>query len=57
MELHDPAVCSACEQEQASLALNSFIRRKKTQLQFHTLKGRLNTHLGYGVSDLEDELV
>lgn len=44
VELHDPAVCNVCEQEQASLALKSFIRRKKTQLQFQTLKGRLNTH-------------
>nr|XP_019968604.1 PREDICTED: uncharacterized protein LOC109647160 isoform X2 [Paralichthys olivaceus] len=44
VELHDPAVCSACEQEQASLALRSFIWRKKTQLQMQTLKGRLNTH-------------
>ncbi|XP_029297045.1 uncharacterized protein LOC115014387 [Cottoperca gobio] len=48
VELHDPAVCNVCEQEQASLALKSFIWRKKTQLQFQTLKGRLNTHLSYG---------
>lgn len=48
VELHDPAVCRMCEQEQASLALKSFIRRKKTQLQFQTLKGRLNTHFNYG---------
>ncbi|XP_018530970.1 uncharacterized protein LOC108882768 [Lates calcarifer] len=46
--LHDPAVCSMCEQEQASLALKSFIWRKKTQLQFQTLKGRLNTHMDQG---------
>ncbi|XP_035524713.1 uncharacterized protein LOC118333257 isoform X2 [Morone saxatilis] len=38
VELHDPAVCSVCEQEQAQLALKSFIKRKKTQLQFQTLK-------------------
>ncbi|TMS17732.1 hypothetical protein E3U43_001801 [Larimichthys crocea] len=38
VELHDPAVCSVCEQEQASLALKTFIRRKKTQLQVQTLK-------------------
>ncbi|XP_035017274.1 uncharacterized protein LOC118112234 [Hippoglossus stenolepis] len=44
VELHDPAVCSACEQEQASLALTTFIWRKKTQLHMQTLKGRLNTH-------------
>ncbi|XP_060936223.1 uncharacterized protein LOC133012263 [Limanda limanda] len=44
VELHDPAVCSACEQEQASLALKTFIWRKKTQLHMQTLKGRLNTH-------------
>ncbi|CAB1441081.1 unnamed protein product [Pleuronectes platessa] len=43
LELHDPAVCSACEQEQASLALTTFIWRKKTQLRMQTLKGRLNT--------------
>ncbi|XP_041800537.1 uncharacterized protein LOC121611880 isoform X2 [Chelmon rostratus] len=43
VELHDPAACSVCEQEQASLALESFIRRKRTQLRFQTLKGRLNT--------------
>lgn len=49
-ELHDPSACSACEQEQASLALRSFIRRKKTQLHFQTPKGRLNTHSSYGVS-------
>ncbi|XP_049442502.1 uncharacterized protein LOC125894883 [Epinephelus fuscoguttatus] len=48
VELHDPAVCSECVQEQASLALTSFIRRKETQLQSQTLKGRLNTHLSYG---------
>ncbi|TDH07989.1 hypothetical protein EPR50_G00112380 [Perca flavescens] len=48
LELHDPAVCSVCERQQASLALNIFIRRKKTQLQFQTLKGRLNTHWSYG---------
>ncbi|XP_074504137.1 uncharacterized protein LOC141775085 isoform X1 [Sebastes fasciatus] len=48
VELHDPAVCSVCEQEQASLALKSFIRRKKTQLRFQALKGRLNTHLNCG---------
>ncbi|KAK5865101.1 hypothetical protein PBY51_016292 [Eleginops maclovinus] len=48
LELHDPAVCRVCEQERASLALRSFIRRKKTQLQLQTLKGRLNTHLSYG---------
>ncbi|XP_034740304.1 uncharacterized protein LOC117952266 [Etheostoma cragini] len=47
VELHDPAVCCVCERQQASLALESFIRRKKTQLQFQALKGRLNTHLSY----------
>ncbi|XP_042349877.1 uncharacterized protein LOC121948526 [Plectropomus leopardus] len=47
VELHDPAVCSECVEEKASLALRSFIRRK-TQLQFPTLKGRLNTHLSCG---------
>ncbi|CAK6967729.1 uncharacterized protein LOC117260925 [Scomber scombrus] len=51
VELHDPAVCSECEQKQAALALKTFIRRKKTQLQFQTLKGRLNTHMSYGESD------
>ncbi|KAI3351947.1 hypothetical protein L3Q82_020772, partial [Scortum barcoo] len=51
VELHDPSACSVCEQEQASLALKSFIRRKKTQLQLQALKGRLNTHPGCGVSD------
>lgn len=43
VELHGPAVCNMCAQEQASLALQTFIRRKKTQLQLQTLKGRLNT--------------
>lgn len=48
VELRDPGVCGACEQEQASLALASFIRRKKTQLLFQTLTDRLNTRLSYG---------
>ncbi|KAA8588508.1 hypothetical protein FQN60_009853 [Etheostoma spectabile] len=39
---------AVCERLQASLALESFIRRKKTQLQFQALKGRLNTHFNYG---------
>lgn len=43
-ELHHPAVCCPCEQQQASLALKSFIRRKTTQLHFQTLQDRLNTH-------------
>ncbi|XP_076747425.1 uncharacterized protein LOC143421553 [Maylandia zebra] len=46
VELHGPAVCSVCAQEQASLALKTFIRRKKTQLQIQALKSRLNTRLG-----------
>lgn len=48
VERRDPGFCRACEQEQASLALESFIRRKKTQLQFQTLTDRLNTRLSYG---------
>lgn len=48
VELHDPAVCGVCEQEQASLALKSFIRRKTTQLRYQSLKARLNTHLSSG---------
>lgn len=48
VELHDPAVCSECEQKQAALSLKTFIRRKKTQLQFQALKGRLNTHMSHG---------
>uniref|UniRef100_UPI003AAE66B9 uncharacterized protein isoform X2 n=1 Tax=Centroberyx gerrardi TaxID=166262 RepID=UPI003AAE66B9 len=47
VELHDPAVCDVCEQKQASLALNTFIRRKKTQLEVQTLEDRLNTQLCY----------
>ncbi|XP_023251762.1 uncharacterized protein LOC111646487 [Seriola lalandi dorsalis] len=47
VELHDPAVCSVCEQEQAFLALKSFIWRKKTQLQFQTLTARLSTHMSH----------
>lgn len=43
VELHDPAVCTQCQQDLASLALTTFIRRKKTQLQLQALKGRLNT--------------
>lgn len=50
VELHDPAACCECEQEQACVALNGFIRRKKTQLQFQTLAMRLNIHLGQEVS-------
>ncbi|XP_039975049.1 uncharacterized protein LOC120784949 [Xiphias gladius] len=46
VEDHDPAACGVCEQEQAFLALKRFIWKKKTQLQFQTLKGRLNTYLG-----------
>lgn len=46
VELHGPTVCSVCAQEQASLALKTFIRRKKTQLQIQALKCRLNTRLG-----------
>ncbi|KAG7241776.1 hypothetical protein INR49_024746 [Caranx melampygus] len=45
VELHDPAECSECRQEQASLALRSFIWRKKTQLQYQTLTARLNTRM------------
>ncbi|XP_029918195.1 uncharacterized protein LOC115366745 [Myripristis murdjan] len=45
VELHDPAVCSMCEQKQASVALSTFIRRKKTQLDVQTLEERLNTKL------------
>lgn len=52
-EPHDPAACGVCERQRASLAFTGFIRRKKTQLQFQTLKARLNTHLGRGVSDFE----
>ncbi|XP_033948957.1 uncharacterized protein [Pseudochaenichthys georgianus] len=48
VELQDPAACRVCEQERASLALRSFIGRKKTQLKLQTLTGRLNTHLSYG---------
>ncbi|XP_059201832.1 uncharacterized protein LOC131981525 [Centropristis striata] len=47
VELHDPAVCSVCEQEQASLALRSFIWRKKTQLRFQTVTQTKHTHCGY----------
>lgn len=47
VELHDPAACCECEQEQACVALKGFIRRKKTQLQFQTLKERLNMHSGH----------
>ncbi|KAK2849420.1 hypothetical protein Q5P01_009254 [Channa striata] len=43
VELHDPSACRVCQRENASLALKSFIRRKKTQLQFQTLQARLNT--------------
>lgn len=50
VELHDPAACCACEQEQACVALKGFIRRKKTQLQFQALKGRLNINLRHEVS-------
>lgn len=54
VELHDPAVCSVCEQEQASLALRSFISRKKTQLHVQRLMGRLNTALSFGESGFKD---
>ncbi|XP_026213062.1 uncharacterized protein C8orf48-like [Anabas testudineus] len=54
VELHDPTACCVCERERASLALRGFIRRKKTRLQFQTLKGRLNTHLVCGVSGFKD---
>lgn len=50
VELHDPAACCECEQEQACVALKGFIRRKKTQLQFQTLNKRLNMHSGHVVS-------
>lgn len=50
VELHDPAACCECEQEQACVALKGFIRRKKTQLQFQTLNERLNMHSGHVVS-------
>lgn len=50
VELHDPAACCECEQEQACVALKGFIRRKKTQLQFQTLNERLNMHSGRVVS-------
>ncbi|CAL8332262.1 unnamed protein product [Gadus morhua 'NCC'] len=32
VELHCPSLCTACEEARASLALDAFIRRKKTQL-------------------------
>lgn len=44
VELRDPTACGDSEEEQASVALKSFIRRKATRLQFLTLTGRLNTH-------------
>ncbi|XP_008285652.1 uncharacterized protein C8orf48 [Stegastes partitus] len=53
VELHDPEACSACQQQQASLALKTFIRRKKTQLQFQTLTDRLNTHTGERLDTFE----
>ncbi|XP_029368911.1 uncharacterized protein LOC115050235 [Echeneis naucrates] len=51
VELHDPAVCSMCEQQQAFLALRSFIWRKKTQLQLPLLMARQNTHWSRRLSD------
>ncbi|XP_041712647.1 uncharacterized protein LOC121545843 [Coregonus clupeaformis] len=44
-ELHDPSVCGVCVQQQAALSLNTFIRRKTTQLDANTLEDRLHTHL------------
>ncbi|KAK2903895.1 hypothetical protein Q8A73_010552 [Channa argus] len=56
VKLHDPSACVVCQEENASLALKTFIWRKKTQLQFQTLKAGLNTHVIYGVtlSDFKD---
>lgn len=56
VELHDPAACCECEQEQARVALTAFIRRKKTQLQFQTLEARLNMLLGHQVSGFHAQL-
>ncbi|XP_029578633.1 uncharacterized protein LOC115167971 [Salmo trutta] len=44
-ELHDPSVCGVCVQQQAALSLNTFIRRKTTQLDTNTLEDKLHTHL------------
>ncbi|CDR01031.1 unnamed protein product, partial [Oncorhynchus mykiss] len=44
-ELHDPSVCGVCVQQQAALSLNTFIRRKTTQLDNNILEDKLHTHL------------
>ncbi|XP_062332503.1 uncharacterized protein C8orf48-like [Osmerus eperlanus] len=45
IEIHDPSVCGECVEQQASLALDTFIQRKRTLLDSLTLEDRLQTHL------------
>ncbi|KAL0973785.1 hypothetical protein UPYG_G00211140 [Umbra pygmaea] len=44
-ELHHPGQCERCLQQQATLSLNTFIRRKTTQLDAGTLEAKLQVHL------------
>lgn len=44
-EIHNPSECGECVRQQATLALDTFIRRKRTQLDSLTLEDRLQTHL------------
>ncbi|KAG9341659.1 hypothetical protein JZ751_018722, partial [Albula glossodonta] len=44
-ELHEPSHCGACQEKQAKLAQDTFIRRKKSQLESWLLKDRVQAHL------------
>ncbi|XP_062855803.1 uncharacterized protein C8orf48-like [Trichomycterus rosablanca] len=44
-DFHDPSRCRACTEKQADLALDSFIRKKTTQLQNRLLEEKIQTHL------------
>ncbi|KAI1898898.1 hypothetical protein AGOR_G00077140 [Albula goreensis] len=44
-ELHEPSHCRACQEKQAKLAQDTFIRRKKSQLESWLLKDRVQAHL------------
>ncbi|XP_036425109.1 uncharacterized protein C8orf48-like [Colossoma macropomum] len=44
-DFHEPSRCRACLAEQADLAMNYFIRKKKNQLQAQLLEERIQSHL------------
>ncbi|KAI4873458.1 hypothetical protein NFI96_027309 [Prochilodus magdalenae] len=44
-DFHEPSCCRACLAKQADLAMSSFIRKKKNQLEAQLLEEKIQSHL------------